>query len=578
MRYLVITLKQHIPLGTPSLELHLSVSVIVKFPNKKPLYVALNKTLVLEADFQLQESEKVLLQTWERKNGDGEIRVAESGRGNNKRISVEKNGALLKITGVTESDYGVYRFTVTVNNGYQVSDSRKVLKIINPPNASLYMQCSIPSVDAQWDKPAFLWQVNGITIANRNEEISADGSTLHLTNLDQNYTCITESSQGTSKVEVRINASMDLGAKCFWASILLHAFVLQICSCISVRFLSQKTIYVVNGETLVLQAEFEVPVEDHITKVTWEHEPEGKKNSGKTLLAEYPAKSSGGRAILDKSGSVITLRNYQRSDNGVYTVTVRDHKGGQSSAHCTVHEYDAVHHVSVMVNVTHSSLHCMEAWGTEPVFRWLHEKAAVTEAVGRVSDDGTSLYLNSAPCGHYTCMVSNKLGHSSATYTAVPCERERSGTAVAVICLVLLLLLTGGLAFLLWRDKRYALKVSWSSASRAVDRHERRSILSRLKELHRSCMSLSPLCKKRTNGRRRDLGLMTRRWYRAASRQIGTVFIVLDWRSRTLDELYIFTRGDLHKCKTEHRIPPRETRRILGNWFSKKKSALQRRI
>ncbi|XP_046733474.1 uncharacterized protein LOC124403770 isoform X2 [Silurus meridionalis] len=186
-------------------ELHLSVSVIVKFPNKKPLYVALNKTLVLEADFQLQQSEKVLLQTWERKNRDGEIRVAESGRGNNERISVEKNGALLKITGVTESDYGVYKFTVTVNNGDQVSDSREVLKIINPPNASLYMQCSIPSVDAQWDKPAFLWQVNGITIANRNEEISADGSMLHLMKLDQNYTCITDSSQGTSKVEVRIN-------------------------------------------------------------------------------------------------------------------------------------------------------------------------------------------------------------------------------------------------------------------------------------------------------------------------------------------------------------------------------------
>lgn len=94
---------------------------------------------------------------------------------------------------------------------------------------------------------------------------------------------------------------------------------------------------------------------------------------------------------------------------------------------------EAVHHVSVMVNVSHSSLHCMEAWGTEPVFRWFHEKAVVTEAVGRVSADGTSLYLNTALCGHFTCVVSNKLGHSSATYTAgrheCVCERDAEGHA-----------------------------------------------------------------------------------------------------------------------------------------------------
>ncbi|KAB5532931.1 hypothetical protein PHYPO_G00125750 [Pangasianodon hypophthalmus] len=253
-------------------------------------------------------------------------------------------------------------------------------------------------------------------------------------------------------------ASMDLGSQFFWASILLQAFVLPSCLCVSVRFPSQQTVYVVSGQNLVLQAEFELPQGDHITKVTWEHEVEGRRNSGKTTVAEYPAKSSGGRVTVDKGGSVMTLRNYQRTDNGVYTVTVRDQKGGQSSAHCTVHEYEAVHHVSVMVNVSHSSLHCMEAWGTEPVFRWLHEKAAVTEAVGRVSADGTSLYLNTALCGHFTCMVSNKLGHSSATYTAVPCERESRGTAVAVVCLMFLLLLAGGLAFLLWRKR-----ISYSS-------------------------------------------------------------------------------------------------------------------
>lgn len=33
----------------------------------------------------------------------------------------------------------------------------------------------------------------------------------------------------------------------------------------------------------------------------------------------------------------------------------------------------------------------------------------------------------------------------------VPCERESRGTAAALVCLVLLLLLAGGLAFLVWR-------------------------------------------------------------------------------------------------------------------------------
>lgn len=77
-----------------------------------------------------------------------------------------------------------------------------------------------------------------------------------------------------------------------------------------------------------------------------------------------------------------------------------------------------VDHVSVMVNVSHSVLHCMEAWGTEPSFSWLHEKVAVTEKVGHVSADGATLIVSGTFCGHFTCVVSNKLGHSSATYTA----------------------------------------------------------------------------------------------------------------------------------------------------------------
>lgn len=80
---------------------------------------------------------------------------------------------------------------------------------------------------------------------------------------------------------------------------------------------------------------------------------------------------------------------------------------------------EAVHHVSVSINISHSSLVCGETWGTEPHFSWLYERVAVDNAVGRVSIDGTTLYVTKTPfCGHFTCTVSNKLGYSSATYTA----------------------------------------------------------------------------------------------------------------------------------------------------------------
>lgn len=241
-----------------------------------------------------------------------------------------------------------------------------------------------------------------------------------------------------------------LGPQSFWLGLLFQVFVLQSCQSVSVRFLNQLPVYVVTGQTLTLQAQIDLDSpDDTIAKVTWEHR--ATKKSLKTVVAEFPVKSSGGRVIVEKGGAVIKLSNYQSSDSGEYTVTVTDRRGSPKSATCTVHEYEAVHHVSVMVNVSHSVLHCREAWGTEPVFSWFHEQAAVTEATGKVFDSGSTLQLSIPLCGHFTCVVSNKLGHSSATYTAEPCEKSSGGTAVAVVCLLLLLLLAGGLAFLYWR-------------------------------------------------------------------------------------------------------------------------------
>lgn len=111
------------------LDLKTSLSISVTFPNKQPLYIALGRTLVLEAEFQLQQGESIILRTWELKNSQGEVRVAEGDRTTNKRTAVLKNGALLRINEVQDSDYGTYKVTVTAANGFQVSDSRQVLQI-----------------------------------------------------------------------------------------------------------------------------------------------------------------------------------------------------------------------------------------------------------------------------------------------------------------------------------------------------------------------------------------------------------------------------------------------------------------
>ncbi|KAF4102744.1 uncharacterized protein si:dkeyp-97a10.2 isoform X1 [Onychostoma macrolepis] len=232
--------------------------------------------------------------------------------------------------------------------------------------------------------------------------------------------------------------------------LLLHICWLWRGQCLTVRFTNQQALYVIKGQDLILQAQIELLDSEHVVNVTWDHV--AKTSGTSSTLAEFPHKVSDGRVTLEQQGATLKIRDYQAADAGVYTVTVTDQSGQRQSAQRTVQEYLAVHHVSVMVNVSHSVLHCMEAWGTEPTFTWLQEKVVVTEKVGRVSADGTSLYVSGAFCGHFTCIVSNKLGHSSATYTAEACESpNRSTTAVVVFLLLILTLVAACLAFILWR-------------------------------------------------------------------------------------------------------------------------------
>ncbi|XP_023131997.1 uncharacterized protein si:dkeyp-97a10.2 isoform X1 [Amphiprion ocellaris] len=229
----------------------------------------------------------------------------------------------------------------------------------------------------------------------------------------------------------------------------------------SVHILSEQPVHVIPGSRLVLKARIELGPLEEVSMVTWEREPETGIAPVRVTLATCAGRSlkcAGTRPTVDvnteQQETTLQINRYSREDGGVYAVTVTDHTGTNTTAHCIVREYEAVHHVSVSINVSHSSLVCGEAWGTDPSFSWLYERAAITTTVGKISNDGTTLVVTMTPiCGHFTCMVSNKLGYNTATYTAAPCEGR--GTTAAVVCLVLLLLVAGVLAFLLWRKHRH---------------------------------------------------------------------------------------------------------------------------
>lgn len=90
------------------------------------LHVALDKTLLLEADFQKNEDDKIDMVTWERERGSENMRISQ-----NDRISLEKDDSLLRIKRVRAEDFGTYKVTVTDSNGQQEHDSIQVKKIGN---------------------------------------------------------------------------------------------------------------------------------------------------------------------------------------------------------------------------------------------------------------------------------------------------------------------------------------------------------------------------------------------------------------------------------------------------------------
>lgn len=245
--------------------------------------------------------------------------------------------------------------------------------------------------------------------------------------------------------------------------------LLMSCSCksLNVRILNEEPVHVIPDTNLLLRARIESVAREKLTVITWERETETGPTPNRVTLATCPGNSNSPCAgtkpnVLANVGeqeTTLQISGYGPSDGGDYIVTVTPQNGNKTSARCIVREYEAVHHVSVSINVSHSMLVCTEAWGTEPNFSWFHNRVALTQTVGQVSQDGTTLRITQSPiCGCFTCMVSNKLGYSTASYTAANCESQEdnnSGTIAAVVC-VLLLGICGGLLGLLfwWRHRR----------------------------------------------------------------------------------------------------------------------------
>ncbi|XP_076868571.1 uncharacterized protein LOC143519236 [Brachyhypopomus gauderio] len=173
----------------------------VKFPCRESVNVALGRTLVLKAQFDIDPTEEIRLVTWDRKSGSQEVRLATNAATRDPRVSVKMNHQQLQITGVQDSDYGTYTVTVTNDKGTQRSDSVNV-ENVQTPKASLSLTCTVQRQETCWDIPTFTWLLDGIKATNGTVDMSEDGSTIYLQRtLAHNYTCIVDSNQGTSVVE-----------------------------------------------------------------------------------------------------------------------------------------------------------------------------------------------------------------------------------------------------------------------------------------------------------------------------------------------------------------------------------------
>ncbi|XP_064154378.1 uncharacterized protein LOC135233929 isoform X3 [Anguilla rostrata] len=175
------------------------VCLTVEFPSERPLSVALSRTLVLKATINKTTVEKVRDLAWNIVEGQtgSKFRVYPPAR--NARVSVEQDGATLRVLNLTKEDFGNYTITVTDGDGHQTSARRTVTESEVAPSVSIRLLCEVSHDSEQWDIPKFVWLADGVEVPSSTPNLSANGSKLSpFETCVRNYTCTVSSSLGTS--------------------------------------------------------------------------------------------------------------------------------------------------------------------------------------------------------------------------------------------------------------------------------------------------------------------------------------------------------------------------------------------
>ncbi|XP_055760378.1 uncharacterized protein LOC129837898 [Salvelinus fontinalis] len=236
-----------------ALLLHLHQCLSVHFQNKGILYVALGRDLVLQAQFQITPTEKIVMVIWdyETEKGQGQVRLAnhQAAPGN----PTDQKGALFRVENISSSNYGVYIITVTDQMGNEQSANILVRESVAAPVASLSLQCEVANDRAQWDSPVVFWLVDGVEVSNQTANLSADGRNLYVSGMKgHNYTCVVNSSLGTSVTNYitdsptpsQSNQSCEIWCVVILATVIIIIIIIVIlkkCGCLSWRCKQRRT-------------------------------------------------------------------------------------------------------------------------------------------------------------------------------------------------------------------------------------------------------------------------------------------------------------------------------------------------
>lgn len=101
----------------------------VRFTSQQPVYVINGQNLILQAQIELLEGERVAKVTWEHsaKTSEKSSAVAEfPHKVSDVRVTVEQQGSTLKIREYQAADDGVYTVTVTDQSGQRRSAQQTV--------------------------------------------------------------------------------------------------------------------------------------------------------------------------------------------------------------------------------------------------------------------------------------------------------------------------------------------------------------------------------------------------------------------------------------------------------------------